>query len=59
MIKNKEINPLKIIAVTADATKENKEKCLKLGFEEVLFKPIFRKILNRILKEYLSIAWAK
>ena len=33
---------LKIIALTADATIDNKNRCIKVGFNQVLHKP-FRK----------------
>lgn len=40
MVVNGEIDPLIIVAVTADVTDSNKEECEKTGFDEFLSKPI-------------------
>ena len=40
LIDKDELRELPIIACTADASNSNKERCQKIGFNEVLFKPI-------------------
>ncbi|MBF0227338.1 MAG: response regulator, partial [Desulfobacterales bacterium] len=42
-----------IIALTAGAVKEEKEKCLKAGMDDFLSKPISLEDLHKILKKYL------
>lgn len=39
----------KILALTADATFEHKEACLKAGMDDVLHKPIDRTDLQQII----------
>ena len=41
-----------IIALTADAFTETKEKCLIAGMQEVLTKPISNSLLNSTLQRY-------
>jgi CheY-like chemotaxis protein len=50
----KSCHPNRIIALTADVFKENKEKCLKSGMVEVLNKPIDREELVRVLVKYVK-----
>ena len=52
MIKDGAIDALDIIALTADATPENKERCKKIGFKKILTKPIDLEILRNTLLEY-------
>lgn len=42
-----------IVALTANAFEENKEKCLAAGMNDVLTKPINRLKLRDILERYL------
>ena len=41
-----------IIALTADALLETKKKCLEVGMQEVLTKPIVNKLLRETLMKY-------
>jgi CheY-like chemotaxis protein len=45
-------NNVPIVALTADVYTENKEKCLLVGMNEVLTKPINEKKLQDILSIY-------
>lgn len=45
-----------IVAVTASAFEEDKERCLAAGMQAVLTKPVDRKRLERLLAERASIA---
>lgn len=49
MILTKEINPIKIIAVTADVTELNKKQCKQAGFDDFITKPFKNSELDRIL----------
>ena len=53
MIKKKNIN-IPIIVLTADAIKGKKEKYLELGFDDYISKPVDKKELNIILKNFLD-----
>jgi CheY-like chemotaxis protein len=43
-----------IIALTADAFQETKQKCLNAGMQNVITKPIKRNILEQTLYKYLT-----
>ena len=45
LIKKGEIPKVNIIACTADETEHNKEKCINYKFNEIIYKPINRKVL--------------
>lgn len=45
-----------IVAVTASAFEEDKERCLAAGMQAVLTKPVDRKRLERLLAERASVA---
>ena len=47
---------LPIIAITASATNEDMEKCMKAGMDDFLAKPIGQKPLAKILKKWLKVA---
>lgn len=53
MIKSKNINT-PIIALTAASMKEDKEKCLKLGMDDYISKPIGANILYEKIKKLLK-----
>ena len=42
-------NHLNLIALTADATLENKSKCQKIGFDNMINKPFRKKHLKQFL----------
>ena len=54
LIQKGEIHDVKIVAVTADVTKANKEKCARIGFDLVLTKPISLVKLVKVLKKYFD-----
>ncbi len=54
MVQNKEIDPVAIVAQTADVTALNLEKCKDAGFEETLSKPIYNDELKRVLDTYIT-----
>ena len=49
----KELDPINIMAVTADVTTRNKKMCVEAGFDGVISKPVYRKDLQAILEECL------
>ncbi len=44
---------LKVIAMTAYAMKEDKEKCFEAGMDDYLSKPVDRKLLEEILRRWI------
>lgn len=46
-------NKTPIVALTAGALVEEKEKCLNAGMDEFLVKPVQSEILNKIIEKYL------
>ena len=53
VIRNKGLQNVPIIALTADISKETKSKCIKIGMTGYLTKPIVPDILYDTLKQYL------
>ena len=55
----KEISKLKIsgikLAYTADAVKKTRNRLIKLGFDDVVEKPVQENILYGLIKHYLEI----
>ena len=43
-----------IVAVTASATQEDRERCLATGMSDFITKPIRMKQLDKVLAEYLE-----
>ncbi len=58
-LDNPEINGVPIVALTAGALKEEKEKCLKSGMSDFLVKPIQINALSEIFHLYLGRAPTK
>ena len=54
MVSNDEIDPINIVACTADITEFNKDKCKEVGFDDFLNKPVPNPELDRILKKYIK-----
>lgn len=52
--KNKVTQHLPIIALTANAHDKDKERCLEVGMDDYLAKPIVKEELYNILKSYLN-----
>ena len=53
MVMKKQIPELSIIAVTADVTQDNIERCQNHNFDTVLEKPVSRLELKKILDQYM------
>jgi CheY-like chemotaxis protein len=45
---------MSVVAVTADFTAENQQKCLQSGFDQIMSKPLNRKNTEKVLREYLT-----
>ena len=54
LIQNKQIPPLNILAVTADVSKMNYDRCINCGFDAVVEKPIYKKPLEQLLMKFLD-----
>jgi CheY-like chemotaxis protein len=52
--KNKNLSDLKIIALTADAFKENQTKCLNVGMNDFLTKPVSEGDLKAKILQWLN-----
>lgn len=52
-LKNKKISNIPIIAMTANAFKEDRDKCLEVGMNEHIGKPIKAEVLFKVLQEIL------
>lgn len=53
--KAQNADPVPIIAITAGAFAGGKERCLTVGMNAYLTKPIDTKVFHAVLKEYLAI----
>jgi CheY-like chemotaxis protein len=47
--KEKKLKPVKIVAMTANAMKGEKERCLKIGMNDYISKPFQKNDLLKIL----------
>ncbi len=54
LIEKEEIRDIPIIALTADTMNDQKEKCIEVGMNECISKPIRKKKLFTILNEYAT-----
>ncbi len=54
MIKDGIIRPLKIIAVTANVSNTDQERCLKNGMDYFLTKPVEKEILRDLLLDVIG-----
>ena len=54
LIQGHQIQPMSVVAVTADFTAENQQKCLQSGFDQIMSKPLNRKNTEKVLREYLT-----
>ncbi len=54
MIQNKDLKNIPIIAITANAMKGDKEKCLSSGMNDYIAKPIKKKALFDIIAKWLT-----
>ncbi|MCP4001414.1 MAG: response regulator, partial [Gammaproteobacteria bacterium] len=43
-----------IIAMTADVIKGNREKCLKVGMDDYISKPINIQVFTNVIKQYVQ-----
>ena len=55
MIKDKKIKTLGVVACTADASQENVKRCLEIGFDYVLFKPVDHDELKMVLNKFCGV----
>lgn len=53
VLRNRGYKDIPIIAVTADALKEDQERCLKSGMNDYISKPIKREIVFNIIKKWV------
>jgi len=51
--KDKELTPVRIIGLTAGATKQEKEKSLSAGMDDLITKPIDIEKLRQVMQKYL------
>jgi PAS domain S-box-containing protein len=54
MIENKDIPDVPIIAVTANALKNDRAKCIEIGMCDYISKPVRKKILTEILLKWVE-----
>ena len=52
-IKEKQIQPMTIIACTADITQRNINKCRNIGFHGIVLKPVDIDKLKNLLKQHV------
>ena len=52
---NRPGRPIPIIALTADAMQEDKERCLQIGMNDFVSKPFRLHEIEKILKAYLKV----
>ncbi|WP_165452581.1 response regulator [Paenibacillus thalictri] len=52
--ENNRFNHIPVIALTADAMKEAREKCLKVGMNDILTKPVDEERLTEILDKWMA-----
>lgn len=58
LIKKNEINDIPIIGCTAFISKDKILDCLEIGMKDVIFKPITRNVIKRIIEEWLPLVYS-
>lgn len=53
--KSRNLKPVPIIALTANAINGVRERCLEIGFDEYLSKPLNKDDLKEVLRKYFSV----
>ena len=52
LINKGKIDYVPVVACTADVSKDNEQRCLSIGFDGILFKPISKSALLNFLGKY-------
>ena len=52
LINKGKIDFVPIVACTADVSNDNEQRCLRMGFDDILFKPVSKQALKKILGKF-------